>query len=157
MFMKIDDIKGDATDSSHKDAIEVHAWHWGMTQTGTSHSGGAGGGAGKVQVQDLSFTHYVDRASPNLIKLCCSGKHFKTAQLIVRKAGGKPLEYIKITLSDGLIAAVTTGGSGGEDRLTENVTLNFAAFKYEYTPQKADGSGDAAIPAQWNISTNSEK
>lgn len=156
MFMKIDDIKGESSDNSHKDEIDVLSWSWGMSQSGTSHGGG-GGGAGKVNVQDLSFTKYVDKASPNLFKLCCSGKHFQSATLVVRKAGGKPLEYIKLTLTDGLIAAVTTGGSGGEDRLTENVTLNFAAFKYEYTPQKADGSGDAAIPAQWNIAKNVEK
>ena len=36
-----------------------------------------------------------------------------------------------------LVTSVSTGGSGGEDRLTENVTLNFAEFKVEYTPQKA--------------------
>ena len=156
MFIKIDDIKGESADAAHKDEIEVLSWSWGMSQSGTAQSG-AGGGAGKVNVQDLSFTKYVDKSSPNLMKLCCSGKHFQKATLVVRKAGGKPLEYIKVELSDGLISSVSTGGSGGEDRLTENVTLNFASFKYEYTPQKADGSGDAAIPAQWNISKNAEK
>jgi len=28
--------------------------------------------------------------------------------------------------------------------------------KFEYKPQKADGSADAAIPVQWNIPSNSE-
>lgn len=54
------------------------------------------------------------------------------------------------------MSAVSTGGSGGEDRLTENVTLNFAEFKVEYTPQKADGSGEAAIEAVWNIAENTK-
>jgi type VI secretion system secreted protein Hcp len=156
MFIKIDDIKGESVDSVHKDEIDVLAWSWGMSQSGSAQTG-SGGGSGKVNIQDLSFTHYVDRATPNLMKLCCAGKHFKKALLVVRKAGGKPLEYIKLELTDGIIASVSTGGSGGEDRLTENVTLNFAAFKYEYVPQKGDGSGDAAIPAQWNIATNAEK
>ena len=48
-------------------------------------------------------------------------------------------------MKDGLdLRQLSTGGSGGEDRLTENVTLNFAEFKVEYTPQRADGTGDAA-------------
>ncbi len=46
--------------------------------------------------------------------------------LVVRKAGEKPVEYIKIKMEEVLITSISTGGSGGEDRLTENVTLNFS-------------------------------
>lgn len=155
MFLKIDDVKGESRDSKHKDEVDVLAWSWGMSQSGTTHMGG-GGGAGKVSVQDLSLTKYVDKASPNLIMATCNGKHYKEALLTVRKAGEKPLEYIKITMKEVLVSAVSTGGSGGEDRLTENVTLNFAEFKVEYTPQKADGSGEAAIEAVWNIAENTK-
>ena len=31
-----------------------------------------------------------------------------------------PLEYVIITMEDVLVSSVSTGGSGGEDRLTEN-------------------------------------
>jgi type VI secretion system secreted protein Hcp len=153
MFMKIGDLKGESVDDKHKDEIDVLAWSWGMSQSGTTHMG-TGAGAGKVNVQDLSFTKYVDKSSPNLMQYCCNGKHFAEALLTVRKAGENPLEYLKIKLTDLMITAVTTGGSGGEDRLTENVTLNFAQFKVEYTPQKKDGTGDAAVTIGWDISKN---
>ena len=66
-----------------------------MSQNGSAHSG-TGAVSGKVKVQDITIVKYSDRSSPNLIKLCCSGKHFKQAELIVRKAGGpKPVEYDK--------------------------------------------------------------
>ncbi|MDF1553066.1 MAG: type VI secretion system tube protein Hcp [Deferrisomatales bacterium] len=156
MFIKLEGIKGESIDHKHKDEIDVLAWSWGMSQSGTTHMG-AGSGAGKVNVQDLSLTKYVDKASPNLMKFCCNGKHIKEAILTVRKAGEKPLEYIVITMKDAIISSVSTGGSGGEDRLTENVTLNFGQVKTAYTPQKADGSGDAAIEMTWNIATNTEK
>ena len=48
-----------------------------------------GSGSGKVAVQDISITKPLDKSSPNLIKMCCNGTHFKTATLIVRKAGGE--------------------------------------------------------------------
>ena len=153
MFIKIDDIKGETVDDSHPDEIEVLSWSWGMSQSGSTHSG-PGGGAGKVNVQDLSFTHYVDKASPNMMKMCCNGKHFEEAILVVRKAGEMPLEYMKVTMKHGLVSSVSTGGSGGEDRLTENVTLNFAEFESIYVPQMADGSGDAEVTVGWNIATN---
>ena len=116
MFMKIDDIKGESVDASHKDEIEVLSWSWSATQSGSAHSG-TGGGSGKVSVKDLSFTKYADKSSPMLFKLCCNGKHFQSAQLTIRKAGGsKPVEYIKIKLKDGLVSSVTHGGTPADDR-----------------------------------------
>ena len=153
MFIKIGDIKGESKDAKHKEEIDVLAWSWGMSNSGTAHIGG-GAGAGKVNVQDLSLTKYIDASSNALMQAACSGKHYPEAGLVVRKAGDTPLEYIKITMNDLLITSVSTGGSGGEDRLTENVTLNFAKFKYEYTPQKPDGSGEAAQTATWDIAAN---
>lgn len=155
MFLKLGDLKGESRDKDHKDETEVLAWSWGMDQSGTTHSG-SGGGAGKVSVHDLSITKYIDKASPMLQLACCNGQHFPEGLLTVRKAGEKPLEYIKITIKEIIIASISIGGSGGEDRLTENVTLNFAEFKTEYTPQKPDGSGDAAVEAGFNIAQNAK-
>lgn len=155
MFITIGDIKGESIDDKHKDQIEVLSWNWGMSQSGTSHSG-AGGGTGKVDVQNLVFNKFVDKSSPALIKSCCKGTHFDKAVLTVRKAGGDALEYLKIELFNGIIAQVSVGGSGGPERLTETIGLNFAAFKYSYVPQTAKGAGGAAVPASWNIATNTE-
>ena len=100
---------------------------------------GSGAGAGKVNVQDLSLTKYIDTASPPLMLACCNGKHFPEAKLTVRKAGETPLEYLVIKMTEVMVTSVSTGGSGGEDRLTENVTLNFAKVEVTYTPQDAKG------------------
>ena len=156
MFLKLNGVKGESKDKVHTKEIDVLAWSWGMSNSGTAHVGG-GAGAGKVNVQDLSFTKYVDSSSPNLMLNCCNGKHFSDALLTVRKAGGNPVEYIKVKLETVLIAGVTTGGSGNEDRLTENVILNFAKVSVDYTPQKADGSADTAIPFSWDVATNSNE
>ena len=141
IFIKIGDLKGESKDSKHKDEIDVLAWSWGMSQSGTTHTGG-GGGAGKVNVQDISITKYVDSSSNVLISSACKGTHHKEATLVVRKAGDKPLEYIIIKMKEVIVTSVSMGGSGGEDRLTENVSLNFAEFEYAYQPQKTDGSAD---------------
>jgi type VI secretion system secreted protein Hcp len=153
MFIKVGDIEGESADSKHEKEIDVLAWSWGMSQSGTTHMGG-GGGSGKVSVQDLSFTHYCDAASHALMKACCDVSHYEEAKLTVRKAGKEALEYIKITMKEVIVSNVSTGGSGGEDRLTENITLNFAEFKFEYTPQATDGSGGSTKEAAWNIAAN---
>lgn len=154
MFLKIDDIKGESQDAKHKDEIEVLSWTWGMVQPGSAHSG-SGAGAGKIDVRDLTFIKYLDRSTPNLIKLCCTGKHFAKATLVVRKAGGTPVEWFRVVLTNGLVSGIKCGGGSGDERFTESVTLNFASFNVEYTPQSSDGRPMAVIPGGWNIATNS--
>jgi len=153
MFLKLDSIKGEAQDSKHKDEVDILAWSWGMAQTGTTHTG-SGGGAGKVAVQDIHITKWLDAASTPLMLACCNGKHIPTGTITVRKAGENPLEYLKIDLTEILVTSVTTGGSGGEDRLTENVSLNFRQFHVTYTPQNKDGSAGSAGETKWNIAEN---
>lgn len=157
MFLKIGDLEGESQDKTHADEIDVLAWSWGMNQSGTMHAGGGGGG-GKVSVQDISVTKWVDKCTAPLMKACCMGSQYKEAKLVVRKSGGtEPLEYVVMTMNDVIITSCSTGGSGGEDRLTENIALNFAGFKIEYQPQKPDGSKDGgAIPFEWDIAANAE-
>jgi type VI secretion system secreted protein Hcp len=153
MFIKIDTVDGEAQDTKHKKEIDVLSWSWGMTNSGSAHIGG-GAGAGKVNVQDLTFTKWVDSATPKLALACCSGQHFQDAVLVVRKAGEKPVEYLKIKMDGVFITSLSTGGSGGEDRLTENVTLNFSKVSLDYIPQSDKGSAGTAIPMSWDITAN---
>ena len=153
IFIKIETVDGEAKDKTHKKEIDVLAWSWGLSNSGSAHVGG-GAGAGKVNVQDLSFTKWIDSSTPKLVKACCDGSHFASALLTVRKAGGSPVEYVKLKLTEVLITSISTGGSGGEDRLTENVTLNFGKFSLDYTPQDDKGAAGTAINAGWNIAEN---
>lgn len=154
MFLKLDGIKGESVDATYKDEIQTLSWSWGMSQSGTTHQG-TGAGAGKVSVQDISVTKYIDKSSTTLIMACCKGTHIKEATLIVRKAGDKPLEYVKIKMSDVIVTSVATGGSGGEDRLTENVCLNFAKVEFAYQQQsKTGGKEGGELFAKWHIAEN---
>jgi type VI secretion system secreted protein Hcp len=153
MFIKIDGIKGESADDKHKEEIDVLAWSWGLSQSGSAHMGG-GAGAGKVNVSDLSFTKYIDVASPDLYLSCCNGKHLKDAKLVVRKAGENPLEYLIVTLEDVIVSSVSNCGSCGEDRLTESVTLNFARVKVDYTAQDAKGGSAAKPKMGWDVAAN---
>jgi len=155
MFLKIKEVPGEAQDKTHGGTIDVLAWSWGSSNSGSMQVG-SGGGSGKANVQDLSLTKWVDKASPLLLKSVCKGTHFPEAQLIVRKAGDSPLEYLTIIMTKCMVSSLSTGGSGGEDRLTENITLNFEQFEVKYVPQKPDGKPDSPVPFKWNIAKNAE-
>lgn len=154
IFLKLDGIEGESRDSKHEKEIDVTSWSWGMTQSGTTHQG-SGGGSGKVAVQDLHITKYLDKSSPTLALFCCNGKHVSKGTLTVRKAGGdNPVEYLKLDLEEIIITSYSTGGSGHDDRVSENISLNFSKFSKVYTPQSDKGASQGKVEAKWHISKN---
>ncbi|WP_277182559.1 type VI secretion system tube protein Hcp [Caballeronia sp. BR00000012568055] len=155
IFLKINGIDGESQDSSHKNEIEVSSWGWLISQDSTMHSG-SGGGAGKASVSDLTFEHHMDRASPNLMKYCLTGKHIDQAVLTVRKAGGSPLEYLKITMSDVIVTKVQPSGSNSDNGMREQIGLSFSKVKQEYIVQNAQGGSGGAVTAAYDIKGNKE-
>lgn len=157
-FLWLDNnIKGESQDAGHIDWIDVLSWNWGMTQSGTTHMGGGAGG-GKVNVNDITVTKYVDRATHDLIKRCCSGEHIASGILKVRKAGGAaPVDYLQIDFEDIIISSYQTGGmKDGLDRVQETLMLNFRRFQVTYTFQEQDGTAGPQSIAGWEIAENQE-
>lgn len=154
-FIKIGAIKGESQDDKHKDEIEVLSWNWGLSQLGSIGTGG-GGGMGKVSFSDLTFSHHVDKATPNLMKACATGEHIKEAKMTVRKSGKTPQEFMLITMSDVFITRVEPSVQSGEAGISEIVSMRFGKVDLEYKPQKANGSLDAGIHFKYNIKLNKE-
>jgi type VI secretion system secreted protein Hcp len=137
VFLKIEGVKGESKDTKHPNEIDVLSWSWGITQTGTMAYGGGGGG-GKANVSDISLMKRMDAATSRLMDSVQNGKHFDSAILTVRKAGGKQEEYFKISFWDLLVTSLQHSASSEEPM--ESLSLNFAKYKTEYAPQKEDGS-----------------
>jgi type VI secretion system secreted protein Hcp len=155
IFLKLAGIEGESPDTAHKNEIEVLSWNWGMTQESNMHAG-SGGGAGKATVHDLVFEHFVDRASPNLSKYCLTGKPIAEALLTVRKAGGNPLEYLKIKMSEVIVSSVHPSGSSAEERIRETIGLSFSKVTEEYVVQNAQGGSGGTVTATFDIKGNKE-
>lgn len=155
MFLELDGIKGESVDATHKDKIDVLSWSWGLSNTGTFHHG-SGGGAGKANFQDISITKYIDKATTDLWYHTASGKHIAKGSLFLRKAGEKPLEYLVFKFTDLLVTSGSTGGSGGDERVTETVTLNFAKVEAQYKIQDEKGAGKDGGTFTWDIAKNTK-
>lgn len=152
IFAKLGDIKGESLDAKHKGEIEVLSFSWGVANTGSAATSG-GGGAGKPTFQDFAFVHVVDRASPNLMRACATGKHLPSASITVRKAGGGQTEYLTIKMEDVLVSSVVDGTSSGQPG-SESVTLTFAKVEMQYKPTKDDGSLDAGVVFKYDLKAN---
>jgi len=153
-FLKLDGIYGEVQGEFEK-WISIESFSWGMSQTGSTASGG-GGGAGKVTVHDISISKQTDKASAALFQKCATGAHISTGSLYVRKAGGDASGaqgggiFLKIDLEDVLVSSVQfEGASQGDDRPSEDVTLNFAKIEFEY--DAPDGEVDQF---SWDLAQN---
>lgn len=152
-FLKIDGVDGESTDDKHKGEIDVETWSWGATNDGSAGHGG-GGGSGKVNPQDFHFTKRVDKGSPALFQAITTGKHFKTAVFVARKAGGGQQEYLKVTMSDVLVSSYQTGGANAGGFPTDQVSLNFAKMEIAYKEQKPDGSLGGEVKQGYDFAKN---
>jgi type VI secretion system secreted protein Hcp len=148
-LLEIDGIEGESTDDKHPGAIEVESWSWGASNPSSIGSGGLG--SGKVSVQDFTFTHHVDAASPVLFLRCATGQHIKSAKLFVRKTGGGG-EYLTYTFTDCLVSSFEDKGGG--EAPTEEIALAFRRIEMEYTVQDATGAAGKVIKAGWDLATN---
>jgi type VI secretion system secreted protein Hcp len=152
-LLEIDGIKGESTDHKHPGTIEIESFSWGDTNDGTAAQAG-GAGAGKVHFQDVHFTSHVNKASAELMLSCANGKHIKKAQLFVRKQGENQQDYYVVTLEDFIVSSYQSGGSNGSILPMDQFSLNFAKIKFEYKPQKADGTLDAPVTHGWDLKMN---
>jgi type VI secretion system secreted protein Hcp len=154
IFLKIGNIKGESTDSKHKDEIEVFSWSWGVTNAATV-GPGSGSAAGKPSFSDLNFTHRYDRAAPLLWRACAVGQHFTEATLVGTKQGKAAQDYLIVKMSDVMVTSASASDSSAGEA-TEAVAMKFAKVDVEYKPQKADGSFDASVRFKYDIKNNKE-
>jgi type VI secretion system secreted protein Hcp len=155
MFLMLDGIKGESTDSKHKGEIDIESFSWGLSQTGSGHRGG-GSGAGKVDVTDISISKVVDKSSASLMLACANGKHIPKGKITVRKAGENPLEYLTVDLENILVSSYQTSGANTGDVPTEAIALNFVKVKLEYWTQTDKGAKGENANFSWDVAQNTK-
>lgn len=155
MFLKLDGIEGESRDSKHKNEIDIESFSWGASNSGSA-AHGTGGGTGKVSMQDFTFVAAVSKASPKLFLACASGEHIRSALLTVRRSGESQQEFLKVTMSDVLISSWKHEGAAGDEVPTDQVTMNFAKVKIDYTEQSPTGAPGATTSAGWDVKANTK-
>jgi type VI secretion system secreted protein Hcp len=152
-FLKLDGIEGESKDDKHGKEIQIESFSWGASQA-TSVAGG-GLSAGKAQFQDFHFVMAVNKASPLLLQNCATGKHIPTAFVVARKAGDKPMEYLKIKFEDVLVSSYQTGGSAHGDIPMDQVSLVYGKMQFEYYEQDAKGqAAPKPVIASYDLKAN---
>jgi type VI secretion system secreted protein Hcp len=151
-------VKGETSDTTYssKNAFEIYSFSFGMSNPVTIGSSTSGSGGGKVSVSSFNVMKKLDAASPLLMLACCQGAHFPQVDVVMRKAGGKALEYLTITFKEVYVESIQeSGSSGGDDTPTESVSFAFKSFSLNYQPQDSTGAAKGGkVNAGWDVTTN---
>ena len=156
MFLKLEDpeIKGESTDSSHADQIQVLSWSHSFNQpTSPTRSSAGGGTVEMANHSDFSFTKYTDSSTDDLLKQCWSGKMIAKGTFTAYRSDGNntPVKYLEIIMEKIIVSNVSLGGGTG-DVPTETVGLSYGKVTYNYIPQKeVDGTGDGVQPVYHDL------
>jgi type VI secretion system secreted protein Hcp len=132
VFLKLGDIKGETTQLTHKDWIEVQSFQFGV---GRGISSGVGGGSKREatapSVSEIVVTKTMDISSPLLLKAAIGGKAVVAKiELTQTDNNGKHVSYQKYILTDTLVSGYSI--SSGGDRPSESISLNFTKLDSEY-------------------------
>ena len=156
VYLQIDGIKGESTDSAHKDWIECKSVSWEVLQpkSATASTGG-GHTAERCEHKDIVLSKLADLSTPLLLQNSSSVKTIPKAKFEFMRADskGERIKYFEIELQNVLIGGVSPSVVAG-DILQEEVRLKFSQVKWKYTQQKISGGSGGNTSGGWDLAAN---
>ncbi len=150
VFLKLDNLKGESTVPGHEDEIEMLSMYFAANNSSTVLAPD-----GTSTVQDVNLVKYTDKVTPELMLRLLNGKSFREAQIsFVETINTKEVPVVTFRLKDILVTSHSTGGEPAQNRLTENVGLNFREFTFQTFSYNPLGSQTANPSMTWDIATN---
>ncbi len=154
-FVNCGDIKGEVTESGHKDCIGALSVNFKLSQPPSVTQQNAGGRTQEaVEFSEFVFTKLVDKASPKLFEACTKGTHIPEVTVDYQRASNDgPIKYLEIKLKNVIISGmVHDANPKGENNFpTETISMVFDAIEKTYTQQGADGKKGGNVAAKWSL------
>jgi type VI secretion system secreted protein Hcp len=150
-YLKLDQVQGEAADSSFKDQIQILSWSWGASQV-SSVAGTGGSGAGKADLSDFSIMTNFDKSTPKLFNAIVTGQHIKTGVMSAVKSGAKGKPYLKVDFKELFVTSLQISGSS--EIPTVSVSFSYNEIKIEYSAQNEDGNLESTGPVTYNLKQN---
>jgi type VI secretion system secreted protein Hcp len=157
-YLQIDGIKGESTDSAHKDWIEATDIRMEFLQppSATVHSAG-GATTGRGRHEDAIVTKPIDLASVKIWDACSSGKAIKKVVLECMRASAPAVKYLLVEWDQVIVSKVEILVDEVTKFPVERVSFNYGIVKWTYTQQKrTDGTQGGNVAAGWDLTQNKE-
>ena len=155
-FVKIGDIKGEATDQDHKDWIIIESMSSPIYRSIPEGAKDQQRTKGETTLGDIVVSRQLDKSSTKLQEACASGKFFTEVEFhFCTTVKGKQEPYLKYKLKNVIVSSYSFhGNASGSPLPSEQVTLGFTEVEWTYVivdPNTGDPKGN--VPGKYSPGT----
>ena len=162
IFMKIDNVPGDAKNYDYRGWSEVLSLNWGMTSNRRTVPPG---GEDRTSLNEISVVKRLGADSAAIRSLFAAGTTIPAVELSITPVVGQretKAKYLAVFMEDVVIKSIVTGGGVDDSFFKEHVTLLFGKVRFEYNRNSpathtAEGTSedyrfgwDVAVNGAWN-------
>ncbi len=152
-FMKLGDIKGEATDADHKDWIIIESMSSPMFRSVPAGAKDQQRTKGETTLGDIVCSRQLDKSSTKLQEACANGTFFKEVEIhFCTTVKNKQEPYLTYKLADVIVSSYSFhGNSSGSPLPSEQITLGYTKVDWTYIvidPKTGDKTGQ--VPAKYN-------
>lgn len=143
-FVQFAKIVGESKVKGHETWIECQSFSVGVTSRG-GHT---------TELQEFTFTHKIDKASPKLAQACCTDEDLIKVVIHLLEEGKLYMEYTlepgkRSTGADAHVLRVASvlpaGDATCKGRPSEEVKIRYGKLKWKYAEGNIEGSYDASV------------
>ena len=151
-FMKLGDIKGECTDTDHKDWIIIESMSSPMYRSIPQGAKDQQRTKGETTLGDIVVVRQLDKSSTKLQEACANGTFFKEIEIhFCTTVKNKQEPYLTYKLSDVIISSFSMhGNASGSPLPSEQVTMGYTKAEWNYIvvdPKTGDKQGN--VPAKY--------
>ncbi len=155
-FVKIGDIKGEATDQDHKDWIIIESMSSSIFRSVPEGAKDQQRTKGETTLGDIVVVRQLDKSSTKLMEACANGSFYPEVEVhFCSTIKNKQEPYLTYKLKDVIVSSYSFHGNAAGDPLpTEEVTLGYTEVEWTYItldPKTGDKKGN--VPAKYNPGT----
>ncbi|MEW4486857.1 type VI secretion system tube protein Hcp [Thalassoglobus sp. JC818] len=152
-FMKLGDIKGEATDNDHKDWIIIQSMSSPIYRSIPEGAKDSQRTKGETTLGDVVVVRELDKSSTKLQEACANGTFFSEVDIhFCTTVKNKQEPYLTYKLKDVVVTSYGFHGNAAGDPLpSEEITLGYTEVEWTYItvdPKTGDKKGN--VPAKYN-------
>lgn len=152
-YLKLGDIKGEATDSGHKEWIIIQSMSSPIMRSIPEGAKDHQRTKGETTLGDVVVVRELDKSSTKLQEACANGTFFTEVEIhFCSTVGNKQEPYLKYKLHNVIVTSYSFQGMAAGDPLpSESITLGYTEVEWTYvTLDPNNGKPVGNVPAKYN-------
>jgi type VI secretion system secreted protein Hcp len=152
-FVKLGDIKGQATDAGHKDWIIIESMSAPIHRSIPANARDQQRTQGSTALGDVVLVRELDKSSTKIQEACANGTFFPDVQIdLCATVGNNQEPYLQYKLKNVIITSYSFhGNASGSPLPSEELTLGYTEIEWNYIVLNPDtGKKEGNVPGKYN-------